>query len=131
MYGQQRDYTEIWSKLNMVYIVAQKGSSQKSYRLFYAINIQMSYRFFYSTFKSHTILFSCQFNFQMSYRFFLVNLHISYKKYSLKIKPQLNKPNQTFPSSLAPNPAGGNRGLWMYAGFFYVFQSSVRLIQVW
>ena len=53
------------------------GSSQKSYRLFYAINIQMSYRFFYSTFKSHTVLFSCQFNFQMSYHFFLVKFHFS------------------------------------------------------
>ena len=84
-----------------------KGSSQKSYRLFYAINIQMSYRFFYSTFISHTVLFNYQLNFQMSYHFFLVNLHISYKK-------TLNKPNQTFLSSLVPNPAGGNRGVWMY-----------------
>ena len=60
----------------------------------------------------------------MSYHFFLVNLHISYKKNTL------NKPNQTFLSSLVPNPAGGNRGVWMYTGFVYVFQSSVRLIEV-
>ena len=86
------------------------GSSQKSYRLFYAINIQMSYRFFYSTFKSHTILFSCQFNFQMSYRFFLVNLHISYKKYSLKIKPQLTNLTKPFQARLRLTLPGATVG---------------------
>ena len=33
--------------------------------------------------------------------------------------------------SRAPNPAGGNHRVWMYAGFFYVFQSSGRFIEVW
>ena len=33
--------------------------------------------------------------------------------------------------SRAPNPAGGNHRVWMYAGFFYVFQGSDRFIEVW
>ena len=44
------------------------------------------------------------------------------------IIPNLTKP--TLPSR-APNPAGGNRRVWEYAGFIYVFQSWVRLIEVW
>ena len=64
-----------------------------------------------STFKCHTIFFQSSF--------------ISHTK-----KNTLNKPNQTFLSSLVPNPAGGNRGVWMYTGFVYVFQSSVKFIEV-
>ena len=51
--------------------------------------------------------------------------------FSLKYCPSyLTEPNQ-FYARLRLTPAEGNRRVWMYAGFFYVFQSSVRLIQVW
>ena len=49
---------------------------------------------------------------------------------AMRAKRALRFPNLSYARVYLTLP-GGNQKVWIYAGFFYVFQSSVRLSEVW